>query len=133
MKNKLVISNSPPLMNLPIIGQLNLLRELFAKITIPQEVWQELTVDGKDKPGMNEIIRADWIKIANVRNRALVRLLNKDLDMGESSAIALAVERKANLILLDETDARNVAEIYNLPKTGVLGILSNASKKIPDK
>ncbi len=57
-----------------------------------------------------------------------MKLLNKDLDSGESAAIALALERKANLILLDETDARFIAEFYHLPKTGVLGILMRAKK-----
>jgi len=51
------------------------------------------------------------------------------LDVGESAAIALAIEKKANLLLLDETDARNIAEFYNLTKTGVIGILMRAKKK----
>ena len=51
------------------------------------------------------------------------------MDVGESAAIALAIERKANLLLLDETDARNLAEFYNLAKTGVLGILMRAKKR----
>ncbi len=128
MKNKLVISNSSPLMNLAVIQQLNLVRELFVKITVPEQVWRELTVDGKGKAGADEIMRSDWIEIANVKNIELIKLLNKDLDIGESAAIALAVERKADLILLDETDARNMADIYHLSKTGVLGILMRAKK-----
>lgn len=128
-ENKSVVSNSSPLMNLAIIGQINLLRELFLKITVPEEVWQELTVDGKDKPGADEILHAaQWIEVVRVKNTALVKLLNKDLDSGESAAIALAIERKANLILLDESDARLIAEFYQLPKTGVLGILMRAKK-----
>ncbi|MEA1947618.1 MAG: hypothetical protein U9N83_10010 [Thermodesulfobacteriota bacterium] len=51
------------------------------------------------------------------------------MDLGESAAIALAIERKANLLLLDETDARNIAEFYGLPKTGVIGLLMKAKKK----
>ncbi len=87
-----------------------------------------MTVDGKGKAGASEIIQADWIKIASLGNKDLFRLLGKDLDIGEAAAITLAVERKADLILLDETDARSVADIYNLPKTGVLGILMRAKK-----
>ena len=34
-----VVSNSSPLMNLAIIGHLNLLQELFVHITVPQEVF----------------------------------------------------------------------------------------------
>lgn len=43
--------------------------------------------------------------------------------------IALAIERQANLILLDETDARQVAERYGLPKTGVIGVLIRAKRE----
>ena len=39
------------------------------------------------------------------------------------------VERKAKMILLDENDARNIAEIYNLHKIGVIGILMRAKNR----
>ena len=116
-------------MNLAIIGQLHLIQELFGEIIIPKEVWAELIIEGKGKPGINEIEKAKWIKVVKVKNDSLVKTLTKDLDVGESAAIALAIERKANLLLLDETDARNLAEFYNLTKTGVLGILMRAKKR----
>ena len=116
-------------MNLAIIGQLHLIQELFGEITIPKEVWAELIIEGKGKPGTNKIEKAKWIKVVKVKNDSLVKTLTKDLDVGESAAIALAIERKANLLLLDETDARNLAEFYNLTKTGVLGILMRAKKR----
>lgn len=128
-KRPLVISNSSPIMNLAIIGRLHLIQELFGEIIIPKEVWAELIVEGKGKPGTNEIKKAKWIKVAKVKNNSLVKTLTKDLDIGESAAIALAIERKANLLLLDETDARNLAEFYNLTKTGVIGILMRAKKR----
>lgn len=116
-------------MNLAIIGQLHLIQELFGEIIIPKEVRAELIIEGKGKPGTNEIEKAKWIKVAKVKNDSLVKMLTKDLDVGESAAIALAIERKANLLLLDETDARNLAEFYNLTKTGVIGILIRAKKR----
>lgn len=128
-KRFLVISDSSPIMNLAIIGQLHLIQELFGEIIIPQQVWAELIVEGKGKPGTNEIEKAKWIKVAKVKNNSLVKMLTKDLDVGESATIALAIERKANLLLLDETDARNLAEFYNLTKTGVIGILMRAKKR----
>ncbi|OEU78423.1 MAG: hypothetical protein BA873_14015 [Desulfobulbaceae bacterium C00003063] len=128
-KRLLVVSNSSPIMNLAIIGQLHLIQELFGEIIIPKEVRAELIIEGKGKPGTNEIEKAKWIKVAKVKNDSLVKMLTKDLDVGESAAIALAIERKANLLLLDETDARNLAEFYNLTKTGVIGILIRAKKR----
>ena len=128
-KRLLVISDSSPIMSLAIIGQLRLIQELFGEIIIPKEVWDELVIEGKGKSGTNEIEKAKWIKVAMVKNDCLLKTLSKDLDLGESAAIALAIERKANLLLLDETDARNLAEFYGLPKTGVIGVLMRAKKK----
>jgi predicted nucleic acid-binding protein len=128
-KRLLVISNSSPIMNLAIIGQLHLVQELFGEIIIPKEVWFELILEGKGKPGTNEIEKVKWIKVEEVKNNNLVKMLTKDLDVGESAAIALAIEKKADLLLLDETDARNLAEFYNLTKTGVIGILMKAKKR----
>ena len=47
-------------MNLAIIGQLHLIQELFGEIIIPKEVWAELIIEGKGKPGTNEIEKAKW-------------------------------------------------------------------------
>lgn len=117
-------------MNLAIIGQLHLVQELFGEIIIPKEVWSELITEGKGKPGTNEIEKVKWIKVEEVKNISPVKALTKDLDVGESAAISLAIEKKANLLLLDETDARNLAEFYDLTKTGVIiGILMKAKKR----
>lgn len=128
MKYRCVVSNSSPLMNLAIIGQLDLIKALFGRVFVPQEVWHELTVAGKGKPGSEVIRQAEWIERKELRDNTLYPLLRKDLDDGEAAAIALAVEQRADLILLDETDARNVADLYSIPKTGVIGIVTRAKK-----
>jgi predicted nucleic acid-binding protein len=84
MDKRLVISDSSPIMSLAIIGQLRLIQELFGKIIIPKEVWDELIIEGKGKPGTNEIEKAKWIKVAKVKNDSLFKTLSKDLDVGES-------------------------------------------------
>jgi predicted nucleic acid-binding protein len=128
MKYRCVISNSSPLMNLAIIGQLDLVKTLFGRVLVPQEVWHDLTVAGKGKPGSTLIRQAEWIERVELGHNTLYPLLRKDLDDGEAAAIALALEKQADLILLDETDARNVAELYRIPKTGVIGILTRAKQ-----
>ena len=57
---------------------------------------------------------------------ALLRLLGRDLDEGESEVIALAVEQQAEMVLLDESDARRIADLYGLSKTGIIGLLIRA-------
>jgi len=129
MNNRpIVVGNSSPIMNLAIIGQLHLIHQLFGEIVIPKEVWTELIIQGEGKPGAKDIEGAKWIKVAKVKNDSLVKTLTKDLDVGEAAAIALGIEMEADLLLLDETDARNIAEFYDLKKTGVIGILMSAKK-----
>ncbi len=55
-----------------------------------------------------------------------MKMLKSELDNGEAEAIALAVEVEADLLLIDETDGRRIATLYDLPKTGVVGILMRA-------
>ena len=41
----------------------------------------------------------------------------------------MAVERHADLVLLDEWEARRIADLYGLTKTGVVGILIRAKQE----
>jgi len=61
-------------------------------------------------------------------NTALIHLLLHDLHRGEAESIALALEVKPDILLLDETEARQVAGSYGLPVTGTLGVLIRASR-----
>jgi uncharacterized protein len=58
-----------------------------------------------------------------LEDSALVSLLRQDLHQGESEAIALAIERAAYTILLDEKEARRAARALGLGVTGILGVL----------
>lgn len=48
------------------------------------------------------------------------------LDRGESEAIALALEIRAGLLLVDELAARKLARQHGLAITGVVGVLIDA-------
>lgn len=105
----LVVSNSSPVMNLAAIGQLDLLEKLYSKVTIAQAVYTEIAVQGAGMPGSNEVQTLSWIETKPVKDRAKVFLLQTDLDIGESETIALALELKADLLLLDERLGRTKA------------------------
>jgi len=125
----LVIADSSTLIHLASIGRLELLKEFYTRITMPPAVWQEVVTEGKGRVGAIEVERArsaNWVSIADPQDDHLLRLLRRELDEGEAEVIALAVEREANLVLLDETEARSVADLYGLSKTGVVGILIRA-------
>jgi len=124
------VSNTSPILNLAIIGRLALLKEQFETVFIPPAVREELRVES-ELPGsrvIGEAIEAGWIQIEQVRNMAFVKVLRRELDEGESEAIALALQAQAEWTLLDEKEGRRVAKSLGLRVTGVLGILLRARR-----
>ena len=125
----IVVSNTSPITNLAAIGQLDMLRQLYAKILIPQAVYGELTFGDGNQPGGQEVQTLAWIETRHVADRVLVTALQLELDPGEAEAIALAVEVKAELLLLDERRGRMVASRLGLHVVGLLGVLSEAKQQ----
>ncbi|MBU4220069.1 MAG: DUF3368 domain-containing protein [Euryarchaeota archaeon] len=128
------ISDSSTLIHLAGIGRLEILKEFYHKILIPPAVFKEVVEEGLSRPGdaeVKEAINAGWIKVISPTNDTVVRLLERELHRGEAETIALAIEKHANVVFLDEFEARRVANIYGLRKTGIIGILIRA--KLEDK
>ena len=122
----IVVSNTSPLTNLAAIGQFDLIRHLYTQIHIPLGVWNELNAKGKRWPGCDEVADAKWIEQHPIQNMALVKALQRDLDRGEAETIALALEMKATLVLLDEREGRRAARRLGLQVVGVVGLLLEA-------
>jgi hypothetical protein len=72
---------------------------------------------------------ASWIRRESVQHIPLVHALTLSLDVGEAEAIALALERDADLVLLDERRGRQQAERMGLTITGTLGVLVEAKRQ----
>ncbi len=124
----LVASNTSPILNLAIIGRLDLLRRQFGEILIPQAVFEELRTE-EDLPGsqaMRKAAREEWVRVQTVISQPLVQVLRRELDKGEAEAIALASELQAERILLDEREGRRVAKSLRMKVTGLLGIALRA-------
>jgi uncharacterized protein len=85
-------------------------------------------IRGAGQPGAEEIQAAGWIRKAHVENRTLVRVLSQDLDGGEAESIALALEAKAEVLLMDERLGRETAEHLGLRYIGLIGILVQAKR-----
>jgi len=124
----LVVSNTSPILNLAIIGRLDVLRKQFEIVWAPPAVIAELRSE-QDLPGsaaIREAQQVGWLRTERVRDRVRVALLRRDLDPGESEAIALALQKRADWLLLDEREGRRLARSLGLNVTGVLGILLKA-------
>jgi predicted nucleic acid-binding protein len=124
----IVVGNTSPLTNLAAVGQLDLLRQLYGKVLIPQAVYGELTGSSGGQPGAIEMQPLEWIETRPGANRALVTALQMELDAGEAEAIVLAKELAADLLLLDERRGRAVVARLDLRFVGLLGVLIEAKK-----
>jgi len=101
-------------------------------VAAPQAVWREVVLEGGTRPGAQEVARASWIQIQEIiASGTMMPLLLAELDEGEAESIALAIEIKADVILLDERDARRVARSMGLQVLGTVGILDDSGSDPP--
>jgi len=121
MPDRPVVLNNTPLVAFWALGRLDLLRDLFQEILIPEAVQEEfLATDGNSR--RRALADAPWVRIAGVSSprRALAYV---GLDRGEAEVLALAEEQDARLVVMDERKGRRYAERMGLPLTGTLGVL----------
>jgi predicted nucleic acid-binding protein len=122
-----VVLNNTPLVALTLLGRLELLRDLFDEVLIPQAVHDEfLAVERTLRQDALEA--APWILSVKLEDprRALPY---SGLDQGEAEVLALAEERQARLLVIDERRARRYAERMGFTLTGTLGLLLLAKRK----
>src|SRR5690625_3889722 len=110
-----IISDTSPLIILSKIDELELLRKIYGEITTTFDIADEF---GEPLP--------HWINIHHVKDKARQQLLELQIDKGESSAIALAMEIDQNTLILDDYKARRVAKQIGLNYTGTIGIIIKA-------
>ena len=120
----IVVCNSSPIIALASVNRLDILKKLFSEILIPQAVYEEVFAIAN-----KEIPKADFIKVRKVKNKNLVKVLNLYLDVGESEVIAFALEKGIDRVILDDKQARKIAEKQGLKVIGTLGILILAKEK----
>ena len=124
-----VVSNTTPLIGLAVIHRFDLLRRFFDEIVIPQAVYDEAVVSGREIGGAKqEILAVNWVKVAPVQDRLAVEVLLDELDLGEAETIVLARELGADWALMDERKGRRKLTQLNQPKIGTFGILLKAKQ-----
>ncbi len=124
-----VVSNTSPLSNLAVIGELELLQKIYPKILIPPTVHDELIRFQEIRSVISNVIEAGWLEVQAPQNTQLIQTLNQFLDPGEAAAIALAIDISADRLLIDERIGRSIASQYNIKIRGILGILVNAKSQ----
>ncbi|VVB93240.1 Uncharacterised protein [uncultured archaeon] len=120
----MIVSNSSPLIVFSKINRLSLLQEIFGEVYIPKAVFEEVT---RGKKG-EEIVKNDWIKIKEIKDKDFAEYLSKIIGKGEAEAIILAKECRSRL-LIDDAQGRKHAELLNLKFIGCLGLVKMAKKQ----
>lgn len=113
--HKTIISDTSCFIILSNIGEFDLLQKLFGEIITTSIIQEEF----------GEILPS-WVKIQNVSDKLKMQILELQIDRGESSAIALALEIPGSVLILDDYKARKVAENLGLNFTGTIGIIIKA-------
>jgi predicted nucleic acid-binding protein len=112
---KIIIADTSCLILLDKIGELSLLNELFGEIYITNEVAKEY-----------QNVLPPWFIIQEPQDKNYQTILEANIDKGEASAIALALEYKDALLIIDDLKGRIYAQKLGLTITGTLGIIVDA-------
>lgn len=129
----IVITNSSPLMALAKLGLLHLLGRIYGKVEMPEAVYDEVVLRGLEQ-GFSDSLH---IRLAIQRKQLIVKkVMNPRPDIaalplhkGEKEVLNLALENKANLVLLDDMLARSEAQVLGFSVKGTLGIIVKAYNK----
>lgn len=117
MPEAIVIADTSWLIILARLKLLPVLKSLYQKITVTEEVAEEF---GESLP--------DWIQVETAKDKRYYQILLSILDPGEASAIALALELDHVLLILDESKGRKEALRLGIKITGTLGVLVKAKR-----
>jgi predicted nucleic acid-binding protein len=115
-----VVSDTTAITTLLKAGQARLLQELFERVFVPQEVWDELKDFHREVPA--------FVELRLVRNPGQRLPGTETLGRGEAEALLLAKELNAILLVTDDRKARAAAKRLNIPCTGLVGAVIHAKR-----
>lgn len=130
------VSNSTPLIYLGKVKRLALLREVYQKVYVCSDVWQDTIFPvtharsvPEDVPVIIAAREEGWLKIRDIRTEEAreIRdeLIAQGLGVGESHSIALAKELNA-IFLANDKAAIEAARAYNVETRWFTEILYDA-------
>ena len=112
---KIIISDTSCFIILTKIGAIDLLHKVYGQILTTSDIAEEF---GEKLP--------EWIIIVDVLDKYKQKILELQIDKGESSAIALAIETPDSILILDDFKARKIAQQLGLIITGTIGVIVKA-------
>jgi len=115
---KIVIADASCLITLDNIDESDLLPKLYKQVLVTPEVAAEV---GDSLP--------NWVVQRSSLNISLIKQLTANLEIGEATSIALALETPECILVIDEKKGRRFAVELGLEITGTIGIIIDAIDK----
>lgn len=125
----IAVADASPLIGLSKAARLRLLQVLYEEVLLPPQVYKDVVVQGWGRAGSRAVrnaVAAGWMRIVPVSNPALIP--PRFAGTGEGEAIALAQERHADVILIDDRAARNECHRLGLRWVSTAGVLRDAKR-----
>jgi predicted nucleic acid-binding protein len=124
----IVVADTSVIINLCRIGQARLLLSLFQRVVVPQAVADEFIRLTRTRDRFENLEFPEWIEQQLVDHES-TSVVEADLDIGETAAIALSLKIGADALLIDESLGRSEALRLGLRTIGILGILIEAKNR----
>jgi predicted nucleic acid-binding protein len=131
---KIAVSNTGPLIHMTQVDQLELLLTSFDKVIIPRAVYNEAIGAGLQQGYADAIILEQSVKenkiiVEDVKGTPDFDVGRSGLHKGEIEVIQLALMKRSNVVLLDDSGARIFARTLGLKVKGTLGIVIDAAEE----
>jgi predicted nucleic acid-binding protein len=124
----IIIADTGPIHYLILIDEIEVLHTLAGQVIVPQAVFQELQAAGTPEQVRRWIdSQPDWLEVRQANTSLFTP--RKKIGPGETEAIALAIELKADALLIDDGDAIKEAHRLQIPTLRLFNILEEAAKK----
>lgn len=126
----IIIADASPLHYLVLISAHHVLPTLYGEVLIPSAVAEELR-----RARTPAAVRAwlsqspAWLNVVPPRTDSIPNAALAHLGEGEREAIALALDRHADLVLMDDREGVDEARRFGLTVTGTLGVLERAAER----
>lgn len=123
-----VVSDTSPLRALQALDRITLIEHIYGRVLVPPAVVTELAANAP-RLGPFVVTAYPFLVTQAPTDLANVARLHEELNIGEAEALALAVETRAEAVLIDESDGRKVAARLGLRTVGVLALLVEAKSR----
>ncbi len=110
----IVVADTGPLLALAKIGSLDLLKQLYSQVFTAPAIYHEAVTAGlaqgaADAPLLEAAYQREMLQVQALIDAPLP--IPGLLHRGEAESIGVAIEQRADLLLIDDLDARQIAKV----------------------